>query len=115
MAFRFLDPGPLIDRELELVAPSERWIDATLQTCSHPACAGDDRCNLTTRGSLMDFLQIDVASGALDLWTVDLANYRRELWLNRMCDPQSRQQRRNGPAQDRPVGGFERLATGVTP
>ena len=58
MAFRFLDPGPLIDRELELVAPSERWIDATLQTCAHPASAGDERCMHTTRGTLLDFLQI---------------------------------------------------------
>lgn len=58
MAFRFLDPGPLIDRELELVAPAERWIDATLLTCAHPTCAGDERCRLTTRGSLMDFLQV---------------------------------------------------------
>src|SRR4051794_18525321 len=57
MAFRFLDPGPLIDRELELVAPSERWIDPVLQTCAHPTSVGDERCDLTTRGSLMDFLQ----------------------------------------------------------
>jgi tagatose 1,6-diphosphate aldolase len=27
MAFGFLDPGPLIDGELELVAPHRRWID----------------------------------------------------------------------------------------
>jgi tagatose 1,6-diphosphate aldolase len=58
MAFRFLDPGPLIDRELELVQPSERWIDQTLLTCAHPLCAGDERCEHTTRGSLMDFLQV---------------------------------------------------------
>lgn len=58
MAFRFLDPGSLIDRELELVAPSERWIDATLQTCAHPTCTNDERCRLTTRGSLLDFLQL---------------------------------------------------------
>jgi tagatose 1,6-diphosphate aldolase len=57
MAFRFLEPGPMIDRELELVTPHERWIDATLQTCRHVLCVGDERCDNTTRGSLMDFLQ----------------------------------------------------------
>jgi len=30
--FRFLDPGPLIDRELELVPPEDRWIDGLLAT-----------------------------------------------------------------------------------
>ena len=34
--FRFVDPGPLIDRELELVAPDERWIDGLLHTLGHP-------------------------------------------------------------------------------
>jgi tagatose 1,6-diphosphate aldolase len=34
--FRFLDPGPLIDRELELVIPEERWIDGLLDTLGHP-------------------------------------------------------------------------------
>lgn len=58
MAFRFIEPGPLIDRELELVVPHERWIDATLAACGHPLCAGDERCDNTTRGSLLDFLQI---------------------------------------------------------
>ena len=30
--FRFLDPGPLVDGELELVAPAERWVDGFLAT-----------------------------------------------------------------------------------
>jgi predicted acetyltransferase len=34
--FRFVDPGPLIDRELELVIPEERWIDGLLHTLHHP-------------------------------------------------------------------------------
>jgi predicted acetyltransferase len=34
--FRFVDPGPLIDRELELVTPDERWVDALLRTLAHP-------------------------------------------------------------------------------
>jgi tagatose 1,6-diphosphate aldolase len=57
MAFRFLEPGPLIDRELELVSPSERWIDAILRTVGHPLCIGDERSQTTTRGSLVDYLQ----------------------------------------------------------
>jgi tagatose 1,6-diphosphate aldolase len=35
--FRFLDPGPLIDDELELVTPAERWIEPLLDTLAHPA------------------------------------------------------------------------------
>ena len=31
---------------------------ATLQTCAHAACTNDERCRLTTRGSLLDFLQL---------------------------------------------------------
>src|SRR4051794_7486157 len=34
--FRFVDPGPLIDRELELVTPDERWVDGLLRTLAHP-------------------------------------------------------------------------------
>src|SRR5258706_3699634 len=34
--FRFLDPGLLIDRELELVTPEDRWIDGLLETLDDP-------------------------------------------------------------------------------
>jgi tagatose 1,6-diphosphate aldolase len=34
--FRFLDPGPLIDGELELVQPHPRWFEDVLQACRHP-------------------------------------------------------------------------------
>jgi predicted acetyltransferase len=34
--FRFLDPGPLIDRELELVEPAHRWISPMLEAIAHP-------------------------------------------------------------------------------
>ncbi|HEY7119909.1 MAG TPA: GNAT family N-acetyltransferase [Tepidisphaeraceae bacterium] len=34
--FRFLDPGPLVDGELELVMPEERWIDPLMATLAHP-------------------------------------------------------------------------------
>jgi predicted acetyltransferase len=34
--FRFLDPGPLVDGELELVTPADRWVDPLLETLAHP-------------------------------------------------------------------------------
>jgi tagatose 1,6-diphosphate aldolase len=34
--FRFVDPGPLIDGDLELVAPAEPWVDPLLETLAHP-------------------------------------------------------------------------------
>jgi hypothetical protein len=51
MAFRFLDPGPLVDGELELVAPHRRWIDDLL--------AGvDPAFGRTSRSQVEDFLRI---------------------------------------------------------
>src|SRR6185503_5744999 len=35
-AFRFLDPGPLIDHELELVLSEPRWIKPMWQSIRHP-------------------------------------------------------------------------------
>jgi predicted acetyltransferase len=34
--FRFLDPGRLVDGELELVTPDERWVDDLMETLAHP-------------------------------------------------------------------------------
>lgn len=34
--FRFLDPGPLVDGDLELVVPAQRWIDGMLASVQHP-------------------------------------------------------------------------------
>jgi tagatose 1,6-diphosphate aldolase len=34
--FRFVDPGALVDRELELVSPADRWIDPLMATLAHP-------------------------------------------------------------------------------
>ncbi|HEY8750186.1 MAG TPA: GNAT family N-acetyltransferase [Tepidisphaeraceae bacterium] len=34
--FQFLDPGPLIDGELELVPPDPQWFDDLLDACAHP-------------------------------------------------------------------------------
>lgn len=57
MFFRFMEPGPLIDGELELVAPDERWVDPMLASASHPACAGDERAEHTTRQVLTELLR----------------------------------------------------------
>ncbi|MDB5297620.1 MAG: tagatose-bisphosphate aldolase [Phycisphaerales bacterium] len=35
-AFRFIDHGPLVDRELELVPAQPRWADDVLAACHHP-------------------------------------------------------------------------------
>ena len=58
MEFHFLDPGPLVDRELELVAPSASYIDDVLAACSHPESAGDRAASSTTRQRLEDFLKL---------------------------------------------------------
>lgn len=34
--FHFLDPGPLVDRELALVPPQQRWADELLEAVRHP-------------------------------------------------------------------------------
>jgi len=34
--FRFFDPYPLVDGELELIPPHERWIDSILEICRDP-------------------------------------------------------------------------------
>jgi len=58
MRFAFLDPGPLIDGELQLVMPETRWIDDLLLSCTHPQtmreAPGD--ANMT-RAKIMDFLR----------------------------------------------------------
>lgn len=36
-AFRFVDHGPLVDRELELVPAQPRWINDLLAACRHPS------------------------------------------------------------------------------
>lgn len=66
MQFRFLNPGPLIDHDLELVAPDVRWVDAILHACNHPgnhsdnhaASRGDERGGRITRTQLMDLLKV---------------------------------------------------------
>ena len=56
--FRFLNPGPLIDGELELVAPDVRWIDDHLQSCHHPLTKAHmpQHAN-ATKETFMEFLR----------------------------------------------------------
>jgi len=56
--FQFIEPGVLIDRELELVAPEERWVDDQLAGCHHPLTQQDMPLQArTTRESLLTFLR----------------------------------------------------------
>src|SRR4051794_14868165 len=57
MSFGFHDPGPLIDRELELVVPSHRWIDSMLLSSAQVLARGDERSDAVTRQALVDFLR----------------------------------------------------------
>jgi tagatose 1,6-diphosphate aldolase len=53
----FLDPGPLVDGELELVAPEARWVDDVLASCQHLSCIADV-CYNTTREELQHFINL---------------------------------------------------------
>lgn len=57
-AFVFLDPGPLVDNELELVAPASWWIDDLLAAANHPLslASSDPEIPPVTRGQLESFL-----------------------------------------------------------
>src|SRR5688572_14560944 len=56
-SFRFIDPGPLADGELELVAPDERWVDDVLFACHHPLTRQHAPAEShATRQRLLDFL-----------------------------------------------------------
>jgi tagatose 1,6-diphosphate aldolase len=56
--FQFLDPGPLIDSELELVSPHAAWIDDVLAACHHPLTVRDAPIDArTTRQQLRHFVE----------------------------------------------------------
>jgi tagatose 1,6-diphosphate aldolase len=58
MRFAFLDPGPLVDGELQLVAPETRLIDEVLASCAHPQTLRDAPADANvTRGKILDFLR----------------------------------------------------------
>jgi len=55
--FRFIDPGPLIDGELELVSPAERWVDDVVFASQHPLTRRDAPADShATLQRLLDFL-----------------------------------------------------------
>src|SRR5438876_157919 len=56
MSFPFLDPGPLVDHELELVAPDIKWVDDLLRACAHPLSQSDPGARAITRKQLFDFI-----------------------------------------------------------
>jgi predicted acetyltransferase len=56
--FKFLDSGPMIDGELELVAPSHEWVDAVLAVCRHPMSLTQSPALAdTSRQQILDFLK----------------------------------------------------------
>jgi predicted acetyltransferase len=55
--FKFLDTGPLVDNELELITPSPRWIDSVLAACNHPLTLEKSPALAdTSRRQILDFL-----------------------------------------------------------
>ena len=59
MSFVFLDPGPLIDGELRLIAPDAKWIDQLLRSATHPQTFREEPAEANqTRQKLLDFLRI---------------------------------------------------------
>src|SRR5436190_11540406 len=56
--FVFLDPGPLIDNELRLVAPEARWIEEVLRSANHLLTLREAPVEgASTRPKLLDFLR----------------------------------------------------------
>jgi tagatose 1,6-diphosphate aldolase len=56
--FKFLDTGPLVDGELELVTPSLRWVDSVLAACRHPmSLEQSSALSDTSRQQIVDFLK----------------------------------------------------------
>jgi predicted acetyltransferase len=57
--FKFVDTGPLIDDELELVRPSLEWVDAVLAACQHPMSLNQSAGLAdTSRQNILDFLKV---------------------------------------------------------
>src|SRR3954453_14124175 len=54
--FRFLDPGPLVDGELELVAPHASLAEEFVRTCAHPMSRAESG-SLVDRRQLHEFLR----------------------------------------------------------
>jgi len=58
MPFAFLDPGPLHDGELRLIAPEMKWIDEAMRSGQHPATVAEGMPEApSNRQKLLDFLR----------------------------------------------------------
>ena len=55
--FRFIDPGPLVDGELELIPPAARHVDDLLAACAHAQSRADPQSPVYTREKVADFLR----------------------------------------------------------
>jgi tagatose 1,6-diphosphate aldolase len=56
--FKFLDSGPLVDGELELVEPSHQWVDAVVAACRNPvSIEHSPALGETSRQQVLDFLK----------------------------------------------------------
>ena len=59
MSFTFLDPGPLVDGELELVAPAAHRVDDLMAACRHPLTVRDmPQESSLTRDAVEQFLRL---------------------------------------------------------
>ena len=66
MSFVFLDPGPLVDGELRLIAPHAKWIDELLRSATHPKTFREEPAEANqTRQKLLEFLRM--APGGMQL------------------------------------------------
>jgi predicted acetyltransferase len=55
--FDFFDHGPLIDQDLELIAPEQRFLDDVLVACRHPQTIAEaPDLSRTTRAAMQQFL-----------------------------------------------------------
>ena len=59
MSFQFIEPGPLVDGELELVPPNAIYVDDVLAACNHPLTLrhAPREAEGTTREGLQRFLR----------------------------------------------------------
>jgi tagatose 1,6-diphosphate aldolase len=79
--FRFLNPFPLVDRELELVAPSHLLVDGMLATLRHPLTQElEPEVAAMSRGQVLEFLaQMDGGRQPADLMLGRVPSY--QFWM----------------------------------
>lgn len=58
MGIRWLEPGPLVDRELQLIVPEERLVDQVLKAIHHPVTVQQSPSDAgLTRKQIVDFVR----------------------------------------------------------